>query len=253
MKLISWNVNGLRAVIKKGFSEYLVGCGADAVALQEIKCTPSQLGTDPWNSQWQTYWHPASKAGYSGTLLLCREAPLQVRRGLGEGRPIDTEGRVLAAEFPGFWLVNVYTPNAKSDLSRLPYREKEWDPAFRDYLLELSARKPVISCGDFNVAHTELDLARPAANKGTNGFTEEERAGFSKLLAAGFVDSFREFEKGGGHYTWWSFRAGARARNVGWRLDYFLVAEQLRPSIRRAWIEPAISGSDHCPIGVEIL
>jgi exodeoxyribonuclease III len=252
MKFLSWNVNGLRAVLKKDFSQWLEASGAEAVALQEIKCTEAQLADQDWAPGWHVSWNPAEKAGYSGTLLLSRRAPLQVRRGLPAGLLEDREGRVLAAEFPECWLVTVYTPNAKTDLSRLPYREREWDPAFLQYLNDLNSQKPVVACGDFNVAHTEIDLARPGANKNTNGFTEAERAGFTRLLEAGFVDTFREFEKGGGHYTWWSFRGGARARNVGWRLDYFLVAEALRSSLQEASIENSVTGSDHCPVGLEL-
>ena len=249
MKLISWNVNGLRAVLKKNFLTYLAAENPDLLCLQETKCTPDQV--EPlWPTHYTTHWNTAEKKGYSGTAIFTKTRPLQVTCGIGHGDH-DREGRVVTAEFPDFHLVNVYTPNSQRELTRLPYRQ-QWDRDFLAYLKKLEATKPVICCGDLNVAHNEIDLANPKANMKNHGFTPEERAGFAANLAAGFIDTFREFESGGGHYTWWSPMSGARARNVGWRLDYFLVSASLRPRLQQAFIRPAITGSDHCPVGIKL-
>ena len=247
MKLISWNVNGLRAVLRKNFLDYLADEAPDILCLQETKCTPDDV-EQLWPAAYTTYWNSADKKGYSGTAVFTKSRPLGVTQGIGVTAH-DREGRVLTAEFADFWLVNTYTPNSQRELTRLAYR-LEWDRAFLSYLKKLERRKPVIFCGDLNVAHTELDLANPKANVHNHGFTPEERAGFSALVQAGFVDTFREFEPGGGHYTWWSPMAGARARNVGWRLDYFLISTALRPRLRQAFIRTEVLGSDHCPVGI---
>ncbi len=249
MKLISWNVNGLRSVLRKNFLEYLASEDPDILCVQETKATPDDV-EQLWPSTYTTHWDWAAKKGYSGTAIFSRKRPLNVTRGIGLP-PHDSEGRVVTAEFADFFLVNVYVPNSQRELARLPYR-LEWDRDFLKYLLGLQLRKPVVICGDLNVAHTEIDLANPKANVRNHGFTPEERAGFDALVKEGFIDTFREFERGGGHYTWWSPMSGARARNVGWRIDYFLVSASLRPRLRHAFIRPAITGSDHCPVGIEL-
>ena len=249
MKLISWNVNGLRAVLKKNFLEFLDAEKPDVLCLQEIKCGVDDV-EQLWPRQYTTYWNSAQRKGYSGTALFTRTRPASVANGV-QILEHDGEGRVQTAEFDSFFLVNVYVPNSKRDLSRLPYRQK-WDRDFLAYLKELEKKKPVIFCGDLNVAHTELDLANPKANVHNHGFTPDERAGFTAFVEAGFLDTFREFEKGGGHYTWWSVFSGARSRNVGWRLDYFLISKSLRPQLKTAFIHQKVLGSDHCPVGIEI-
>ncbi len=247
MKLISWNVNGLRAVLRKNFLDYLRDEAPDVLCLQETKCTPEDV-EQLWPAAYTTYWNSAEKKGYSGTAVFTKSRPFAVTRGIGVPDH-DREGRVLTAEFDAFFLVNVYVPNSQRELTRLAYRQT-WDVAFLSYLKKLQRRKPVIFCGDLNVAHTELDLANPKANVHNHGFTPEERAGFSAFVKAGFVDTFREFEPGGGHYTWWSVMSGARARNVGWRLDYFLISAALRPRLQTAFIRAEVTGSDHCPVGM---
>ena len=249
MKIISWNVNGLRAVLKKNFLDYLGEEAPDILCLQETKAEPDQVET-LWPAHYTTYWNAAQKKGYSGTVIFTKERPLKVSLGIGK-EDHDKEGRVVTAEYPQFYLVNVYVPNSQRELTRLPYRQ-QWDIDFLAYLKRLEKKKPVIFCGDLNVAHTEIDLANPKSNVRNHGFTIEEREGFSAFLKAGFVDTFREFEKGGGHYTWWSPMAGARSRNVGWRIDYFLISAALRPSLQSAFIRPKILGSDHCPVGIEL-
>lgn len=249
MKLISWNVNGLRAVLKKNFLAYLAEEKPDILCLQETKCTPDQV-EQLWPAQYTTCWNTADKKGYSGTAIFTKSRPLNITRGIGDAVH-DGEGRVLTAEFPDFHLVNVYVPNSQRELTRLAYRQ-QWDRDFLAYLKNLERTKPVIWCGDLNVAHTELDLANPKANMKNHGFTPEERAGFSAFVAAGFIDTFREFESGGGHYTWWSPMSGARARNIGWRLDYFLVSKALRPRLQKAFIRADVPGSDHCPVGIKL-
>ncbi len=249
MKLISWNVNGLRAVLRKNFLEYLEAEKPDVLCLQETKCHPNDV-EQLWPARYTTFWNSAEKKGYSGTAIFTRTRPLRVVPHMDIAEH-DREGRVLAAEFGDFFLVNVYVPNSKRDLSRLTYRQR-WDADFLRYLKKLEKQKPVIFCGDLNVAHAEIDLANPKANVHNHGFTMEERAGFGAFVQAGFLDTFREFEPGGGHYSWWSPMGGARSRNVGWRIDYFLISQSLRPQLQRAFIRPEIEGSDHCPVGVEL-
>jgi exodeoxyribonuclease-3 len=203
-----------------------------------------------WPAPYLTHWNSAEKKGYSGTAIFTRTKPLKVTTGIGHDEH-DREGRVLTAEFPDFHLVNVYVPNSQRELTRLPYRQ-QWDRDFLAYLKKLEKKKPVIFCGDLNVAHTEIDLANPKANVKNHGFTPEERAGFGTFVQSGFLDTFREFEKAGGHYTWWSPMGGARSRNVGWRIDYFLVSAALRPRLKRAFIQPQVMDSDHCPVGIEL-
>lgn len=249
VKLISWNVNGLRAILRRNFLDYLAQESPDILCLQETRAHPDEVEA-LWPSAYATFWNPAQKKGYSGTALFTLRRPLQVTRGIGVTAH-DSEGRVLTAEFDGFFLVNVYVPNSRRELTRLPYRQ-QWDRAFLRYLRKLERTKPVVFCGDLNVAHTELDLANPKANVRNHGFTPEERAGFSAFVRAGFVDTFRVFEPAGGHYTWWSQMSNARARNVGWRIDYFLISSVLRPSLHSAFIRPEVPGSDHCPVGIEL-
>jgi exodeoxyribonuclease III len=249
VNLISWNVNGLRSALKKNFLEFLDAENPDVLCLQEIKCTFDDV-EQLWPRHYTTYWNCAQRKGYSGTAIFTKPRPLNVSNGV-EIVEHDSEGRVQTAEFADFFLVNVYVPNSKRDLSRLTYRQK-WDKDFLAYLKNLERKKPVIFCGDLNVAHTEIDLANPRANIHNHGFTIEERAGFDAFVNAGFLDTFREFEKGGGHYTWWSVFSGARSRNVGWRLDYFLISKSLRPRLKNAYIRHKIPGSDHCPVGIEL-
>ncbi len=263
MKIFSWNVNGIRAVVKKGaLPDFIKQCDPDILCLQETKAERGQAEIDL--PQYTEYWNSAVKKGYSGTAIFTKSQPLTVVNGLpehlikkydmsgdGYGDP-NTEGRITSAEYDDFWLVTVYTPNAKDDLSRLELRHKHWDPAFLEYCKELEKSKPVIFCGDLNVAHTELDLANPKPNVGKKGFTDEERAGFQAFLEAGFVDTLRMFKQGNGYYTWWSHFANARARNVGWRIDYFLVSSGLKNKVKAAEIHPAVMGSDHCPVSIDI-
>lgn len=249
MKIISWNVNGLRAVLRKNFLDYLAAEQPDVLCVQETKAGPNDV-EQLWPASYTVYWNSAHKKGYSGTAIFTKTRPLKVECGIGKSEH-DCEGRVLTAEFPDFYLVNVYVPNSQRELTRLAYRQT-WDVDFLAYLKHLEKKKPVVFCGDLNVAHTELDLANPKANMRNHGFTAEERAGFGAFVKAGFVDTFREFEKGGGFYSWWSPMAGARARNVGWRIDYFLVSASLRPRLKRAFIHCDTPGSDHCPVGIEL-
>lgn len=249
MKLISWNVNGLRAVLRKNFLEYLEAEQPDVLCLQETKCRPDDV-EQLWPASYTTYWNCAEKKGYSGVAVFTKERPIKVVPHIAIPEH-DQEGRVLMAEFAKFFLINVYVPNSKRDLSRLPYRQN-WDRDFLAYIKNLEKTKPVIFCGDLNVAHTEIDLANPKGNVRNHGFTPEERAGFDAFVKAGLVDTFREFEKGGGHYTWWSPLSGARARNIGWRLDYFLMSASLRPRLKSAFIRKDVLGSDHCPVGIEL-
>jgi len=265
MRIYSWNVNGIRAVQKKGlFEPFMREHQPDVLCLQETKAQPEQVEEDfaALLPEYEQYWHSAERKGYSGTAIFTKIPPENVLFGLPEDLKEqfelddtygDTtkEGRVLTVEFEHCYVSTVYTPNAKEDLSRIPMRQ-HWDPAYLAYMERLNAEKPVIYCGDFNVAHTELDLARPKQNEGKKGFTQEERSGFDAMLAAGFVDSFREFEKGGGHYTWWTQMGGARARNVGWRIDYVMVAEALVPLVKRSSIHANILGSDHCPVSIDV-
>lgn len=249
MKLISWNVNGIRAAIRKGAEESLRALDADIYCFQEVRAMPEQFSLQIDHPH--RHWYPAQKAGYSGTGIAAKSPLLSVTRGMGIDE-LDQEGRVLTAELPDFFLVNVYTPNSGRELSRLDYRTKKWDTAFLQYAKQLEQKKPVIVCGDLNVAHREIDLANPKQNVKNAGFTPQERATFSAFLDAGFVDTFRVFESGGGHYTWWSNFGNSRARNIGWRIDYFIVSQALVPRLRSAAIHPDIMGSDHCPVSLEI-
>jgi len=249
VKLISWNVNGLRAVLRKGFLEYLDSERPHILCLQETRCGPDDV-EQLWPTSYTTYWNVAERKGYSGTAIFTKTRPLSIRQGMGQPEH-DGEGRVLTAEFKDFLLVNVYVPNSQRELTRLHYRRR-WDKAFLHYLKKLEKVKPVVWCGDLNVAHTELDLANPKANVNNHGFTREERSGFDAVVKAGFVDTFREFETQGGHYTWWSQMPGVRKRNIGWRIDYFLISKTLRPRLRRAFIRREVLGSDHCPVGIEL-
>jgi exodeoxyribonuclease III len=263
MKLYSWNVNGIRAVLKKGlFQPFLKKYQPDILCLQETKAERGQIEIDL--PGYHEYWNSAVKKGYSGTAIFSRQKPLAVINGFPDDfagrfafadelkRDSAEEGRVMTAEFDKFYAVTVYTPNAKDDLSRLALRFGHWDPAFLAYCRQLDERKPVIFCGDLNVAHTELDLANPKPNRGKKGFTDEERKGFQNLVDAGFVDTFRLFTQGNGHYSWWSHFANARARNVGWRIDYVLVSARLRAEVKSAEIHADVMGSDHCPVSVTL-
>lgn len=249
MRLISWNVNGIRACLKKGFMDYFLEANADAFCLNETRVQPGQVELDlPGYHQ---YWSHAQKKGYSGTAIFTKAKPIQALYKLGV-EELDYEGRITALEFETHWLISVYTPNAQPGLARLDHR-MEWDDAFRNFCVGLNKQKPVIICGDLNVAHQEIDLARPKENVGNAGFSDEERAKFSELLNAGFVDTFRHlYPTATEQYSWWSFRANARARNVGWRIDYFLVSEALAPKVREAGILMDVMGSDHCPVSLEI-
>ena len=251
MKLVSWNVNGLRAALGKGMQEQLDALNADVLCLQEIKARPEQVA-DLWLASWpHALWNPAERPGYSGVLILSKVQPLSTSRGIGVPEH-DSEGRVATMEFPDFFLVCCYTPNSQNELARLPYRQ-EWDAAFRGYVGNLANTKPVVFCGDLNVAHQEIDIARPDSNHFSAGFSEEERAGFTQLLQAGFADTFRRLHPDARDaYSWWSFRGGARARNVGWRIDYFCVSESLLPRVQSAEIHPNITGSDHCPVSITL-
>ncbi len=260
MKLYSWNVNGIRAVLRKDvFYPFLTSENPDIVCLQEVKAQPEEAGLVV--DGYQVSWNSGQRKGYSGTALLSKTKPIAVSQDLPApfvekygmaqdpyGNP-NQEGRVLAAEFEKFFVVTVYTPNAKEDLTRIPLRQ-QWDPAFLAYCRDLEKFKPVIFCGDLNVAHTELDLANPGPNRGKKGFTDEERAGFQSFLDAGFVDTFRLFHQGNGFYTWWSNFGKARERNIGWRIDYILTSPALKPFITAAEIHPQIMGSDHCPVSL---
>jgi len=249
MKLISWNVNGLRACLKKGFAEFAAGSDADVICLQEVRALPEQVEIDiPGYSM---YWNPALKRGYSGTAILTKTQPLALFPGMGLAE-LDTEGRVLTAEYKDFFLVTVYTPNVQRELTRLDLRQNQWDPEFLKFVRNLEKKKTVVFCGDLNVSHREIDLANPKPNRGNAGFTDEERAGFDRIIKAGFIDTFREFETGGGHYTWWSNRKGVRERNIGWRIDYFLISGVMRPRLVSAGILPEVLGSDHCPITITV-
>jgi exodeoxyribonuclease-3 len=263
MKIYSWNVNGIRAVVRKGeIQKFLAEHQPDILCLQETKAEQGQAELDV--SGYEEYWNSSrTKKGYSGTAIFTRIKPIAIINDIPEkfvqsgGLTADNyghsndEGRVIAAEYDDFYVVTAYTPNAKDDLTRIPLREK-WDAALTAYCADLQKKKPVVYCGDMNVAHTEDDLANPKPNVGKKGFTAEERSGFDNWLAAGFVDTFRMFTQGNGHYTWWSHFANARARNVGWRIDYFLVSEGLRSRVKKAEIHAAQLGSDHCPISIEL-
>ncbi|MGB0370147.1 MAG: exodeoxyribonuclease III [Opitutales bacterium] len=252
MKLISWNINGIRAVLKKGAEDYFKSEDADIVCLQETKvneATQPEVLDDLYPFQ---KWNYAEKKGYSGTAILSKTAPLSITTGLGEYTE-DNEGRVVTFEYEAYFLVTVYTPNSQSGLARLPYRIDTWDRAFQSYVEALDQKKPVIFCGDLNVAHEEIDLKNPKTNRKNAGFTDDERNSLSSILDSGFTDTFRAQHPGEpDHYSWWSYRAGARAKNVGWRIDYFCVSDRFTPKIADAFIRPEILGSDHCPVGISI-
>jgi len=261
LTILSWNVNGIRAVHNKNlFIPFIEKYKPDILCLQETKAMQGQAVIDL--PEYEEYWNSADKKGYSGTAIFSKTKPLSVLNGIlpeiatkfglvadGYGDPLS-EGRVISAEFENFYLVTVYTPNAKDDLSRIPLRRKQWDPAFLAHCKSLEEKKPVIFCGDLNVAHTPDDLARPKENEGKKGFTLEEREGFQNFIRAGFVDTLRLFHQGNGFYTWWTFWAGARQRNIGWRIDYFLVSNSLVPRVKEALILSDVLGSDHCPVGI---
>lgn len=249
MKFVSWNVNGLRAALQKGFLDVFQNADADFFCLQETKLQAGQVELDlPGYHQ---FWDYAEKKGYSGTAVFAKEAPISVTYGLGKPE-LDTEGRCITLEYPGFYLVNCYTPNAQEGLKRLPHR-MAWDEAYRAHLQMLDAKKPVIACADFNVAHEEIDLKNPGPNRGNAGFSDEERADFTRLLEAGFTDSFRyQHPDLTGAYSWWSYRFNARKNNAGWRIDYFLVSDRLREQIEDTAIWSDIYGSDHCPVVLEL-
>lgn len=249
MKIISWNVNGLRAMLKKGFADFVAQHQPDVLCLQETKSPGGPIETDL--PGYFSYWSHAQRRGYSGTATFLRREPLSVTEGVGI-LAHDCEGRVLTCELENFYVVNVYVPNSKGDLSRLPYRCNEWDVDFLAYLKQLEQKKPVIFCGDLNAAHTEIDLANPKTGAKQHGFTPEERRGINNMIEAGFVDTFRQKEQGGGHYTWWYIVNNSRARNVGWRIDYVMISESLRSNLRDAFILSDVMGSDHCPVGIEI-
>lgn len=245
MKLISWNVNGLRACIGKGFLDFLKASDADIVCLQETKMQREQA--DFIIDGYEEYWNSAEKKGYSGTAVFTKKPPLSVSYGIGIPEH-DTEGRVITAEFPDFFLVNVYTPNSQQELARLPYR-MQWEDAFRDYLKTLDQKKPLIVCGDMNVAHEEIDLKNPKTNRKNAGFTDEERQKMTELLSSGFIDTFRLlYPDTEGVYSWWSYRFHAREKNAGWRIDYFLVSDRLKDRVSDSRIDTDVFGSDHCPI-----
>ncbi|GAA0410408.1 exodeoxyribonuclease III [Paenibacillus motobuensis] len=245
MKLVSWNVNGLRACVNKGFYDYFKEVDADIFCVQETKLQEGQIELE-LGEEYEQYWNYAEKKGYSGTAIFTRIKPLSVWYGLEEND--EPEGRMITLEFDAFYLVNVYTPNAKRDLTRLEYR-LEWEDRFRSYLLELDGRKPVIVCGDMNVAHQEIDLKNPKSNLGNSGFTLEERGKMTELLGAGFVDTFRHFYPDREQvYSWWSYMPRVRERNVGWRIDYFLASARMTPYLKDADIDCHVMGSDHCPV-----
>jgi len=263
MKIYSWNVNGIRAVVRKElFKPFIEKHQPDILCLQETKAERGQADVDL--PGYDEYWNSAEKKGYSGTAIFSKQKPLSVLNGFppelikkydmtGDlyGDP-NKEGRVIAAEFEKFYIVTVYTPNAKDDLSRIPLRKQHWDPGFLAYCKDLEKKKPVIFCGDLNVAHTEDDLARPGPNKGKKGFTPEEIEGFENFLKAGYHDTFRMFTKGNGHYTWWTHWANARANNVGWRIDYLMASDKLKSKVKKAEIHADVMGSDHCPISITL-
>jgi exodeoxyribonuclease-3 len=263
MKLVSWNVNGIRSIYKKGnLSTFIDQVKPDIVCLQETKAEEHQSEVDL--PDYDEYWNSSKgKRGYAGTAIFSKIKPLSLIFGFpeeilkkyqlkdGYGDP-NEEGRVISAEYETFYIVNVYTPNSKPDLGRLPLRHKQWDPAFLEFCKSLEKKKPVIFCGDLNVAHTPEDLANPKSNEGEHGFTKEEREGIDSIIKAGFVDTFRLFTKGGGYYTWWSHFANSRDRNIGWRIDYFFVSKSLSSKVKTAKIYPQVMGSDHCPVTLEL-
>lgn len=265
MKIYSWNVNGIRAVQKKGlFEPFIHAHQPDVLCIQETKAQEEQVSEDfaLLFPEYYQFWHSADRKGYSSTAIFTKKEPIDVLYGIPKDiqhkydlddvyGDTTKEGRVLTIEFDEFYVSTVYTPNSKEDLSRIPMRE-HWDPAYLEFMKQLESDKPVVFCGDFNVAHTELDLARPKENRGKKGFTDEERAGIDAMLEAGFIDTLRMFIKDSGYYTWWSHWGGARERNVGWRIDYIMVSESLKRLVKNAKIHPDVLGSDHCPVSVDL-
>lgn len=263
VKIYAWNVNGIRAVHrKKLFEPFIKKHQPDILGLGETKAQQDQSEVEL--PEYEEYWHSAERPGYSGTAIFTKIKPVRVIKGMPDnlikryklaadsyGDP-NKEGRIITAEYDKFYVATVYTPNAKEDLSRVPLRHKQWDPAFLAYAKELEKKKPVILMGDLNVAYTEDDLARPKENRGKKGFTDEEREGFQKFIDGGLIDTFRMFHSGNGHYTWWTHWANSRARNVGWRIDYVLVSKALKSKVKKAEIHPDIMGSDHCPVSIEL-
>ena len=249
MKLITWNVNGLRACLGKGFLEFFQRMEADAFCLQETKLQPHQIELDL--PGYHIYWNSAEKKGYSGTALITKAEPLSVTYGIGIPEH-DTEGRVITAEYEDFYLVCCYTPNAQNELARIDYR-MDWEDAFRAYLMALDKQKPVVLCGDLNVAHQEIDLKNPKTNRGNAGFSDQEREKMTALLSSGFADTFRAlYPDKTGAYTWWSYRFNARKNNAGWRIDYFIVSERLLPRVKDQIIHADVTGSDHCPVELDL-
>lgn len=249
MKLVSWNVNGIRACVNKGFKDFFEKINADIFCIQETKCQPDQIELE--FEGYKSYWNSAQKKGYSGTAIFTKIEPLTVKYGIGIEEH-DKEGRVITLEFDNFYMVNIYTPNSKRELERLGYRQI-WEEEIRKYLIKLNKTKPVIMCGDLNVAHKEIDLKNPKTNRHNAGFTDEERQKMTELLDAGFTDSFRYlYPDKDNAYSWWSYMGHAREKNVGWRIDYFIVSKSIENQIKEAKIYPEIMGSDHCPVGLEI-
>ena len=247
MKLISWNVNGIRACVNKGFKDFFETINADIFCIQETKCQPEQIDLN--FEGYHAYWNSAERKGYSGTAIFTKKEPISVTYGIGIEEH-DKEGRVITLEFNDFYMVDIYTPNAKRGLERLDYRQV-WEDEIRNYLVNLNKIKPVIMCGDLNVAHEEIDLKNPKSNRGNAGFTDEERAKMTELLNVGFVDSFRFlYPEKTDCYSWWSYMGKAREKNVGWRIDYFIVSNDIKDKIKEAMIYPEVMGSDHCPIGL---
>jgi exodeoxyribonuclease III len=249
MKLISWNVNGIRAVLKKDFMSDLTKIDPDILCIQETKARPEQVQHNLKSLGYNyEYWNSAEKKGYSGVAIFSKKEPLSVKKGIGQ--KLDDEGRVLTIEFEDFYVVTVYTPNAKDDLSRIPDRYYEWDPGFLKHCKNLENKKPVIFCGDLNVAHEPIDLKNNKANEGNKGYTKEEREGFSNFINAGFIDTFRYLHPDEEKYSWWSYMGGARSRNVGWRIDYVCISKSLKNRLQEAFILNEVTGSDHCPVGI---
>jgi len=249
MRIVSWNVNGIRSVLKKGFLESIANINPDILCLQEVRALPDQVSLDM--SGYEAYWNPAQRKGYSGTAVFTKIHPAGIVRGMGVDE-LDDEGRVISLEMPDYFIVNCYTPNSGTELARLSYRTEKWDPAFLEHCKQLARSKPVILCGDLNVAHEDIDIYDPRGNEGSAGFTKDERHNFQLLIEAGFIDTFRQFNTDRGNYTWWSYIRRARASNHGWRIDYFCVSTPLKNRLKSASILTNVMGSDHCPIAIEM-